>query len=146
MTHETAIKIDGRIINFRFGIRAFYRCSQFYETDFTGLFKRAESDFIGYWRTIVYFAALDCEENGLAELEPDDVFTWFDKLPERDHARLLTAHNNAKILGKQLGGGQKSKPMPSQLPSTFWKRLRWVFAGCPSPSSGGSRFVNSTTS
>ena len=102
MTHEVTLKIDGKPVKFRFGTRAFYRTAQHRETDLAGLLKQASSDFIGYWRDICYFAALDCDENKLADLALDDVFTWFDTIPEKDIDRLYEAHRNARVLGKAI--------------------------------------------
>lgn len=104
MTHEVTLKVDGRKINFRFGTRAFYRCSQHRGTDLGGLLKQAGEDFIGYWRDIVYFAALDCEENGLDDLNPDQIFDWIDRMDEKDVDRLMDAHKNARVLGKKIMG------------------------------------------
>ena len=104
MTNEITLKVSGRRVRFLFAMKTFYDFQTSRNTDLSGLFEYCRADYLGWWRDLVYWAAI----NGGSELPdpftPDVVFTWFDDMSESDHDKLKSTYLNTRIMGKRIGG------------------------------------------
>ena len=104
MTNETTIKINGKRIRFLFSIKTFYDFQTSRDTDLAGLSEYCKKDYLGWWRDLIYWAALTGGSALPDPFTPDTVFEWFDGMSESDHELLKQTYLNTRILGKRIGG------------------------------------------